>query len=102
MSHFVQSLFWDVNYLTDRYLNVLPRELNPQRENEVACEKICSICGKEFGSFEPWVVDHCHLSMKIRGEAHYKCNLAYRTPRFIPLFFHNGPKYDTPDHYGTG
>lgn len=96
MKHFVASLIRDVNYLTDRYLNnILPKEVNPQRESEVACEKICSICGDEFKSFEPWVVDHCHLTMKIRGKAHNKCNLAYRTPRFVPVFFHNGSKYDT-------
>ncbi|VVC41594.1 Ribonuclease H-like domain [Cinara cedri] len=35
------------------------------------------------------VRDHNHLTGKYRGAAHSICNLNYKVPRFIPLFFHN-------------
>ncbi|VVC27977.1 Ribonuclease H-like domain [Cinara cedri] len=39
--------------------------------------------------------DHNHLTGKYRGAAHSICNLNYKVPRFIPLFFHNLSGYDT-------
>jgi len=58
----------------------------------------CHICGGEFGRDEDKdkvkVRDHCHLSGKFRGAAHNKCNLNYRIPKFIPIFFHNMSNYD--------
>ena len=40
------------------------------------------------------VRDHCHYTGKYRGAAHSKCNLAYKTPKHIPVVFHNLSKYD--------
>ena len=53
----------------------------------------CHICEKELG--EDRVIDHCHLTGKFRGAAHKKCNLNYRIPNFIPVFFHNLSGYDS-------
>ena len=52
----------------------------------------CHICDGELG--EDRVRDHCHLSGKFRGAAHTDCNLNYRTPRIIPIYFHNLSNYD--------
>ena len=38
--------------------------------------------------------DLCHFTGKYRGAAHSKCNLKYEVPRFDPVLFHNGSKYD--------
>ena len=40
------------------------------------------------------VNDHCHYTGKYRGAAHSICNLRYKTPKEIPLVFHNGSTYD--------
>ena len=37
------------------------------------------------------VIDHCHYTGKYRGAAHI-CNLRYKTPKEIPVAFHNGSK----------
>ena len=70
-----------------------------EEDQEVFDKSInCHICGGEFGRDEDKdkvkVRDHCHLSGKFRGAAHNKCNLNYRIPKFIPIFFHNMSNYD--------
>ena len=34
------------------------------------------------------------LHRKFRGAAHSICNLGYKTPKKIPVVFHNGSTYD--------
>eukprot|EP00732_Lithocolla_globosa_P001284 Lithocolla_globosa_v1_NODE_613_length_3597_cov_230.357506.p2 type:complete len:315 gc:universal NODE_613_length_3597_cov_230.357506:782-1726(+) len=40
------------------------------------------------------VRDHCHVTGKFRGASCYKCNLKARTPRNVPIVFHNLKGYD--------
>ena len=39
------------------------------------------------------VKDNCYYTAKYRGPAHNICNLRYKTPKEIPLVFHNGCTY---------
>ena len=66
-------------------------------------QKVCYICKKELGTDENdknvfklyhKVKDHCHYTEKFRGAAHSICNLRYKTPKKIPIVFHNGSTYD--------
>ena len=66
-------------------------------------QKVCYICKKEFSTDENdknafklyhKVRDHCHYTGKFRGAAHSICNLRYKTPKEIPVVFHNGSTYD--------
>ena len=65
-------------------------------------QRVCYICKKEFNIDENdknafkynKVRDHCHYTWKFRGAAHSICNLIYKTPKEIPIVFHNGSKYD--------
>ena len=54
--------------------------------------KICWICENELGDDK--VRDHDHLSGAFRGAAHNECNLSYRMPKRIPIYFHNLKNYD--------
>ena len=47
----------------------------------------CWICGEELGNDR--VRDHCHYTGRYRGPAHNNCNLKYRKPKSISVFFHN-------------
>ena len=61
--------------------------------------EICYACKeklvytKELGSkkilTDDRVRDHCHLTSKYRGAAHWNCNLKMKTPMFVPVLFHN-------------
>ena len=53
----------------------------------------CWICGEELGNDR--VRDHCHFTGRYRGPAHNRCNLKYRKPTNISVFFHNLSGYDS-------
>ena len=53
----------------------------------------CWICGEELGNDR--VRDHCHYTGRYRGAAHNSCNLKYRKPESVPVFFHNLTGYDS-------
>ena len=61
-------------------------------------QKVCYICKKEFSIDDDTkyqkVRDHCHYTGKFRGAAHSICNLRYKTPKEIPVVFHNSSTYD--------
>ncbi|CAG2194510.1 unnamed protein product [Mytilus edulis] len=51
------------------------------------------LCDCSLG--EDKVRDYCHFTGKYRGAAHNQCNLKYKMPKFIPVFFHNLAGYDS-------
>ena len=53
----------------------------------------CWICGEYLGNDR--VRDHCHFTRRYRGPAHNSCNLKYRKPKSISVFFHNLSGYDS-------
>ena len=61
--------------------------------------EVCYVCKKGFTTYDSYkeyykVKDHCHYTGKYRGAAHNICNLRYKTPKKIPVAFHNGSIYD--------
>lgn len=57
----------------------------------------CHICKKEgfdADGDKKKVLEHCHITGKFRGAAHSGCNTKYHLSKEIPVFFHNGSKYD--------
>ena len=61
-------------------------------------QKVCNMCKKGFSidndKKHHKVSNHCHYTGKYRGAAHSICNLRYKTPKEIPIVFHNGSTYD--------
>ena len=53
----------------------------------------CWICGEYLANDR--VRDHCHFTGRYRGPAHNRCNLKYRKPKNISVFFHNLSGYDS-------
>ena len=62
-------------------------------------QEVCYICKKEFSTDDDnkkyhKVRDHCHYTEEFRRPAHNICNFRYKTPKEIPMVFHNGSTYD--------
>ena len=62
-------------------------------------QKVFYICKKRFSSNDNnkkyyKVRDRCHYTGKYKGADHDICNLRYKTPKEIPVLFHNGSTYD--------
>ena len=38
--------------------------------------------------------DHCHISGKVRGAAHFSCNANFKISKKVPVVFHNLKGYD--------
>ena len=54
----------------------------------------CYYCNKKFETNDNKVLDHDHYNGRYRGAAHNDCNVNAKRPKFIPVFFHNGSRYD--------
>ena len=54
----------------------------------------CWICGKLFELMDEKVRDHCHISGKFTGAAHFSCNANFKISKKVPVVFHNLKGYD--------
>ena len=75
--------------------NIEPKQMIFTKEDRKQFNKAsdCWICGEELGNDR--VRDHCHYTGRYRGPAHNSCNLKYRKPKSISVFFHNLNGYDS-------
>ncbi|XP_050060033.1 uncharacterized protein LOC126551227 [Aphis gossypii] len=86
----------DAILASKKYLNKIKKikELNEIQKKEYDNATICHICEEKLYT-EDKVRDHDHLTGLYRGAAHNRCNLNYKVPKFIPVFFHNFSGYDS-------
>ena len=91
MDVFIKWLEDDVKYIA----NIKPKKMVFTKEDRKQFNKAsdCWICGEELGNDR--VRDHCHYTGRYRGPAHNSCNLKYRKPESVPVFFHNLSGYDS-------
>ena len=59
-------------------------------EEEEMLQNACScwICGKLFDLIDEKVHDHCHISGKFRGAAHFSCNANFKISKKVPVVFY--------------
>ena len=55
----------------------------------------CWICKKLIDNDEEKVRDHCHVTGKFRGAAHWDCNINFQLTKKVPVIFHNLRRYDS-------
>ena len=55
----------------------------------------CCICKKLIDNDEQKVRDHCRVTGKFRGAAHWNCNINLQLTKKVPIIFHNLRGYDS-------
>ena len=74
--------------------------LTDEENNSYEKQNVCYICKKEFSNNDDDDDDDddndkkYHYTGKFKGATYSICNLRYKTPKEIPLVFHNGSTYD--------
>ena len=61
-------------------------------EEQFQSSNTCWICEKLFDDEK--VRDHCHITEKFRGEAHWSYNINLQLTKKVPVIFHNLRGYD--------
>ena len=55
----------------------------------------CWICEKLIDNDDEKVRDHCHVTGKFRGAAHWSCNINLQLTKKVPVVFQNLRDYDS-------
>ena len=94
---FIKSILNEYNYYRKVMKRCFCRNLIMRAEEDKRFEQsnICWICGKLFEISDEKVRDHCHISGKYRGAAHWSCNIKLKISKKIPVIFHNLKGYDS-------
>ncbi|XP_030767535.1 uncharacterized protein LOC115891247 [Sitophilus oryzae] len=94
---FIDWLETDCKSIYNRFMKniVSMSPLSSVQEAEFYQMTHCHICERPFNVEDERVRDHCHLTGKYRGAAHSVCNLNFKVPNFIPVFFHNMSNFDS-------
>ena len=64
-------------------------------ENLFQESKSCWICKKSINNDDEMVRDHCHISGKFRGAAHWDCNINFQLTKKVPVIFCNLRGYNS-------
>ncbi|CAB3985783.1 uncharacterized transposon-derived, partial [Paramuricea clavata] len=102
---FVDSLEENLKLVYEILKKVTPISMIEEDKKNYTGSNNCYACNIQFGTVrinegdgeEEKVIkcrDHCHITGKYRGAACDKCNLRMRTPKFVPILFHNLESYD--------
>ena len=66
-----------------------------EEEAEFHSSSICWIREKLIDDDDEKVRDHCHVTGKFRGTAHWSCNINLQLTHKVPVIFHNLRSYDS-------
>ena len=89
---FINWLESDVKIISE--LGNEPMKITEEEQEQFNKASRCWICEKLL-NLEDRVRDHCHFTGRYRGAACNICNLKYRKPNNISVFFHNLTGYDS-------
>ena len=66
-----------------------------EEEEQFQLSNTCWICEKPIDNDNEKVRDHCHLTGKFRGAAHWSCNINLQLNKNVPVIFQDLKGYDS-------
>ena len=96
VNRFISCILNEYEYCRKVCKNYFNKSLIMSDKEEEMFQDACScwICGKLFDLMDEKVRDHCHISGKFRGAAHFSCNSNFKISIRVPVAFHNLKGYD--------
>ena len=94
---FIKAIFQEHKYCKKIMKQHFNKNLVMTEEEEHLFQQSdnCWICKKLIDNDDEKVRDHCHITSKFRGAAHWKCNINFQLTKKIPVIFHNLKGYDS-------
>ena len=87
---FLRMLLEDIARLNRVFNEPVNMTTNDERNFQNATH--CHLCKKQLTDEK--FRNHCHLTGRYLGAAHNACNINYKVPTHVPVFFHNLSGYD--------
>ena len=69
--------------------------MNEEEEQQFQLSDVCWIYDKLIDNDDEKVRDHCHVTGKFRGAAHWICNINLQLTKKVAVIFHNLRGYDS-------
>ena len=69
--------------------------MSAEDEERFQSSSKCWVCDKLFDVGDNKVRDHCHVTGKYRGSAHWRSNANLKLTKKVPIIFHNLKSYDS-------
>ena len=69
--------------------------MSEEEEHLLQQSNSCWICKKLIDNDEEKFRDHCHVTGKFRGAAHWDCNINFQLTKKVPVIFHYLRGYDS-------
>ena len=69
--------------------------MSEEEEKQFQSSNVCWICEKLIDDEDEKARDHCHITTKFRGTAHWSCNINLQLTKKVPIIFHNLRGYDS-------
>ena len=69
--------------------------MSAEEQEQFQSSNTCWICEKLIDNDDEKVRDHCHVTGKFRGAAHWSCNINLQLTKKVPVIFHNLRGYDS-------
>ena len=95
---FIEAILKECKYCKKIIKNHFNKNLVMSAEEEekhFQLSNSCSICDKLFNVGDDKVRDHCHITGKYRGTAHFSCNANLKLSKKIPETVHNLRGYES-------
>ena len=96
VNKFIKIIFNEYNYCRKAIKKHFNRNLVMTAEQNEEFEKsnICWICDGLIENYDKKFRDHCNITGKYRGAAHYSCSTNLKVSKNVPVIFHNLKDYD--------
>ena len=94
---FVKSIIKEYNYCRKVMSKHFNKNLIMSEKEEHLFQQSNSfwICKKLIDNDEEKVRDHCHVTGKFRGAAHWDCNINFQLTKKVPVIIHNLRGYNS-------